>query len=371
MRIALLAHLRFPIAEPFKGGMEAFVWHLAQGLAERGHSVDLLASGDSGGAARLVPVRPEHYEPTIPWQRWHGTDRLNDWLDAAYGDALGLLERGGYDVVHNNSLHRYPPRWARHTRTPMVSSMHVPPFGPLRRAVHDAPAPWNLTTVTSETQAARWWPEGRPATGRVVHNGIDPSRWPFSPQGNGVAVWAGRITHLKAPDHAARAARAAGVPLTVFGAIEDRDWFDAELRPLLGGGVRYGGHLSGGELAEELGRASAFLFTPLWDEPFGLAAIEAMACGTPVAGYASGAVAEVVGDGGRLARPEDEAGLARALREALEMDRRVPRRRVEEAFTLERMIDRFEALYAEAADARDTPAPSVSYEAYELPLQTS
>lgn len=367
MRIALLGHLRFPIAEPFKGGMEAFVWHLAKGLTERGHEVDLLASGDSDSVARLVPVRPEHYEPTIPWQRWHGTDRLNEWLDAAYADALRMLARGGYDVSHNNSLHRYPPRWARREGQAMVSSMHVPPFGPLYRAVHDASAPWNLTTVTSETQGERWWQDGRPETGRVVHNGIDLSLWPFSPAGNGEAVWAGRITELKAPDHAARAARREGVPLTIFGAVEDRDWYRSVLEPLLGADIRYGGHLSGSELAAELGRVSAALFTPLWDEPFGLAAIEAMACGTPVAGYASGAVAEVVGPGGTLADPGDEDGLAKALIDAMAMDRRIPRARVERAFTLERMIDRFEELYREAHAAIPRDVAPVRYEQHELP----
>ncbi|KKN50537.1 hypothetical protein LCGC14_0631900, partial [marine sediment metagenome] len=41
MRIALLAHLRHPIAPPFMGGMEAHSWHLARGLAARGHAVTL------------------------------------------------------------------------------------------------------------------------------------------------------------------------------------------------------------------------------------------------------------------------------------------------------------------------------------------
>ncbi|WP_288582529.1 glycosyltransferase, partial [uncultured Methylobacterium sp.] len=47
MRIALLAHLRHPIAPPFAGGLEAYCWHLAEGLTARGHDVVLFASGDS------------------------------------------------------------------------------------------------------------------------------------------------------------------------------------------------------------------------------------------------------------------------------------------------------------------------------------
>ena len=66
-------------------------------------------------------------------------------------------------------------------------------------------------------------------------------------------------------------------------------------------------------MKDEIGRASVFLFTPCWDEPFGLVAIEAMACGVPVAGLARGAAAEVVGEAGHLAPPDDGPALARAI----------------------------------------------------------
>ena len=58
MRIGILSHIRFPIAAPFKGGMEAFVWHLARGMAARGHDVEYRnhATGD-----RLIL----HAEPGI------------------------------------------------------------------------------------------------------------------------------------------------------------------------------------------------------------------------------------------------------------------------------------------------------------------
>ena len=36
MKVALLAHDRFPIAPPFSGGLESFTWHLARGLKCRG-----------------------------------------------------------------------------------------------------------------------------------------------------------------------------------------------------------------------------------------------------------------------------------------------------------------------------------------------
>ncbi len=95
-----------------------------------------------------------------------------------------------------------------------------------------------------------------------------------------------------------------------------------------------------------------FLATPCWDEPFGLAAIEAMACGLPVAGFARGAVSEVVGEAGSLAAPGDQAGLARAIGEALVIPRPIPRGRVLRLFTRACWLDRCEALYAQARAVR-------------------
>lgn len=349
--IAIVAHLRHPIAAPFMGGMEAHAWHLARGLQARGHQVTLYAAGDSDPDLRIRPIIARHYDRDYPWHDFHGTDVLNAVLDDAFAHCMAALDRGGHDVVHNNSLHRFPPRHAFAHRMPMLTSLHVPPFEGLRRAVQDSAAPWSRFTVCSDQQAGLWWPDGRPPSAGVVPNGIDLRLWPFSPAGDGSAVWAGRITPTKGTHLAAQAARIAGVPLTIFGTIEHRDYFEDRVRPHLGGDIRYGGHLQGHDLAREMGRASAMLFTPLWEEPFGLVAIEAMACGLPVATTRIGATPDVVGECGAYADPDDAEGLAQALLTALRIPRRTPRRRVERLFSLDTMLDRYEAEYRRAMTA--------------------
>ena len=366
MRIALIAHPRHAIRPPFEGGMEAHSWHLARGLAARGHEVTLFAARGSEAGVPLVALTPEPYEARFPWAEWREAPELHAHLDAAHAAALGRIAEGGFDVVHANGLHRFPPRFARARRQPTVSALHVPPFDALARAIHDGAAPWHLVTVPSQRQMARWW-EAPPPQARVVPNGIDLAAWPFSARGDGSAVWAGRIMPNKGTALAARAARRAGVPLTLLGAVEDRRYFEAEVAPLLGDGVRYGGHLDGAALAEALGRASALLFTPMWDEPFGLVAVEAMAAGLPVAAFDAGAVREVVGECGAYAPAGDVEALARALRRALGMDRRAARERVERRFTLARMIEAFEACYEEAVARRLDPWPEATYSERELP----
>ena len=128
MRIALLAHVRQPIAQPFMGGMESHSWYLADGLAARGHDVVLFAAGDSDPRFAIDPVLPEHYERTFPWAEHRGSAPLIAHVDAGYAAACDRIAAGGFDVVHNNSLHRFPIAPARTARVPTVTSLHVPPY---------------------------------------------------------------------------------------------------------------------------------------------------------------------------------------------------------------------------------------------------
>ena len=345
LRVAVLAHVRQPIRPPFLGGVEAHTWHLVRGLAARGHDVTLLASGDSEAGVRLTALVEEHYQRALPWERYHGSDTLLAHLQGVYERACREIEEGGYDVVHVNSLHPLPIEHARRRNIPTLVSLHVPPFPLLAAAVHGPASPALRYTVTSRRQRTVWWPDSSPCEAHTVHNGIDPADWPFGPDGDGSAIWAGRITPNKGTHLAVEAARLAGVSLSIVGPIEDRGYFDERIAPTLDGSVRYLGHLSGECLAERFARASVLLFTPLWEEPFGLVAIEAMACGLPVACTDRGAVREVVGEAGAYAGREEGASLAEALERALAIPREVPRRRVERRFTRERMLDGYERLY--------------------------
>jgi glycosyltransferase involved in cell wall biosynthesis len=99
-----------------------------------------------------------------------------------------------------------------------------------------------------------------------------------------------------------------------------------------------------------MGRASVFVFTPCWDEPFGLVAVEAMACGLPVAAFDRGALREVIGETGYFAPPGDVSALADAITRAIQRPRGAQRDRVETAFTRDRWLDRCEGLYRDVID---------------------
>ncbi|KIN70581.1 putative sugar transferase [Sulfitobacter noctilucae] len=366
MKIAVIGHIRFPIAPPFMGGMEAHCWHLCRGLRARGHDVTLFAAGDSDWGGKVEPVIQTHYDRVYPWHKWHGTQELTDYLDQAFERLLPRIIAGGFDVVHNNSLHRFPPRFATRDRIPMVTSLHVPPFKVLKRAVADGGTPWSLFTTCSKRQLSAWFDTADAPFARVVPNGIDLDAWPFCPEGDGTAVWMGRITPTKGTHLAVQAARLAGIPLRFYGTIENQTYFDEEIAPLLSADVQYGGLLKGADLAREIARSSVLLFTPLWDEPFGLAAIEAMACGLPIAAIENGAIREVAGDVAEYATA-DAGDLARALKSVLKISRNKARQRAEQLFTLDQMLSAYEALYARAIDGTGEGFEPPPFEPLQLP----
>ena len=352
LKIAVIAHVRFPIGTPYKGGMESHTATLTRGLLNRGHDVTLFASGDSDSSLPVHSVIPVHYETDMPWQSCRALPFFQKRLDAIFKKTLSAVDSGEFDIVHNNSLHPRPHSWAKDAQQPMVTSLHIPPFDTLKDAVLKNRAPWLHCTVTSHQQMPLWW-DTAPVTSSVVYNGIDLNSWRFSTSGNGEAVWFGRIVHNKGAGHAVRAAKLAGVPLTLFGVIEERDFYDAEVAPYLDKNIRYGGHLDQAQLAIEIRKASALLFTPMWSEPFGLAAAEAMACGLPVAAFDNGAAREVIGPDGYFAQPGDDAGLAQSLRQALTAPRRASRDWVEARYSIDRMIDGYERVYQRAIAGRE------------------
>lgn len=348
MRICLIASSRFPVIEPFHGGLEAHTASLAHTLVARGHSVSVFAAPGSDPTLNVdeLTVRPFR---TSNAARTDVGARPDEWMQehhAYLGLMLELAKHGRqrFDLIHNNSLHHLPIAMAEATGLPLVTTLHTPPVAWIESAMSFAPPSAVFVAVSSHTADA--WAHS--VTSQVVLNGVDVRRWAHGPGGNR-AVWTGRIVPEKAPHLAVRAAHLAGIEIDLAGPIMDRAYFDAEVAPLLGRGTTYLGHLPSHELSTLVGRARVAVVSPQWDEPYGLVAAEAMACGTPVAALARGALPELVRpDTGALARTEDPEGLAAAMHEASKADRSTVRHHAVSSLSLDRMVSEYETLYESA-----------------------
>ena len=92
-----------------------------------------------------------------------------------------------------------------------------------------------------------------------------------------------------------------------------------------------------------IGNAVVSLITPTWEEPFGLVIAESLACGTPIAGFATGSLPSLVNTTvGELASPGDVPGLAAAITAASVKDRRLCRKKAENSFDVEIMLSQYE-----------------------------
>jgi glycosyltransferase involved in cell wall biosynthesis len=343
VRICVIASSRFPIAEPFAGGLEAWTHGFASELDRRGHEVALFAAPGSDPALPVTTLPVDVFEGSEAGRAdVHAPPRL--WMQEhhAYLALMLQLREAGYDVVHNSSLHHLPVAMAPLLDTPVVTTLHTPPVPWLESAAALARDAGTFVAVSRRT--ARAWAPSVDAT--VIHNGVDVKAFHPGP-GGGPAVWTGRLVPEKAPHQAIEAARLAGVELVLAGPASDPAYVDTCIRPLLGDGVEYAGHLCRADLVDLLGRASVAVVTPDWDEPFGLVAAEAMACGTPVAAYARGALPELVlPEVGALAPAGDVAALAEAIGQAATRDRETVRAHAVAHCSLTRMVDDYERLYA-------------------------
>ena len=361
MRIAVVGDHGHPVAAPFAGGMEAMTWYLSAWLADRGHDVTLFAA--SGSRVPGVKVVPLELDWGVSDVARRDVAMPADRILRAHHAYLTLLKRLSrdarrYDVVHIHALHPLPVALAHLIGRPTVLTLHSPPTPWLESALRVAGADAPCLVSVSRANAALWSETVDHV--EVIHNGVDLGRWSGGSGVSRAAVWSGRIAPEKAPHLAIEAARIAALALRIAGPIEDRAYFTQKVEPRLGQGIEYVGRLDHADLSRLVGESSVLLQTPQWDEPFCLAAAEAIACGTPVAAFDRGGLREVVGRrGGVLTEPDDPHALARGALRARRLSRDGVRSQAEEALSLDRCGGAYELLYERLVGQRDRTSGDV------------
>lgn len=312
------------------GPWEQVTSTLTEGLVARGVDVTLFATLDSLTAARLDGVCPHGYgeDPTMDGRVWE-----------ALHVSHALSRSAGFDLVHNH-LDWLPLAFAEHCAAPMVTTIH----GFSNRAI--LPAYERARSAYVSISDADRAPQLSYAA--TVYHGVDPDLLPFSPDPgpDRVLVALGRIHPDKGTHEAIEIAGRLGRRLWICGPVQDQQYFDQRVAPFLAGDrVEYLGSVGPQHRAEVLGQASVLLHPVGFEEPFGLAVVEAMLCGTPVVAYRRGSMVEVVDEGVSGYLADDAVGAAGRVADAEALDRRGVRQRALRRFSVDAMVDGYLAVY--------------------------
>lgn len=333
MRIAILSTPFIRVPPAGYGGTELFCYELAEELHARGHDVTLFTTGNSSTSCEKRSLYAEPEWPPTP------QDEVSHlaW-------AFSEIARGSFDVAHLNSALGVP--LGRFVDVPIVYTLHHHREAPMSRIYAAHPG---IAYVAISARQRELEPGIDGAI--VIHHGLSPERYPESDRDRGYLLHLGRYARSKGTHVAIDVARAAGLPIVLAGRThrDDQGYFAAEVEPRLrGDGVTEVGEADHAKKVALLRGARAIVCPLAWEEPFGLAAIEAMLTGTPVLGFARGSFPEIVDEGvtGFLAAPGDAATLARLASCLDHFDRRACARHARARFSTKTMTDAYEALYA-------------------------
>jgi glycosyltransferase involved in cell wall biosynthesis len=333
------------VAPPFErvpplayGGTERIVHGLVTELDQRGYEVTTFASGDSVVPGKHVETVPEALRP----QGYTG-----DTLPYMQLTLQLLLERiSEFDLVHAH-LEWMNLLLARVSPVPVVSTFHGRLDLPWADALLVHP-PQGLVAI-SKNQASTH--PDVPWAG-IVYNGLRLQDAPFGRKRTDALCFVGRVAPEKGIVEAMEVAKATGRVLRIAAKIgptgPEKVYNDEVFQPALkaaGSSVEFLGELSQADRDQLFAESHASLMPGSWPEPFGLVAIEALACGTPIIARRSGALPEIIRDGVDGFFGDDVTAMAFKVDRVDDLDREAIRESVIDRFSVERMTDGYEAIY--------------------------
>jgi len=338
LRIALLAPPAEPVPPPGYGGTERIVAELAEGLVARGHLVTTFCSGDSTVAGAHVVTVPSAL-------RRAGVIDNEPWKLATAAMAIRAAGAGEFDVIHGH-LELTTLLIASACQVPVIATFHGRldhPAFPI--AMKDTPA--HLVAISAHQ--ASTCPETDWAA--IIHNGLTLDDAPFERRRDDALVFVGRVTPEKGIVDAIDVARLAGRPLRIIAKVGTqqrevayhRDVFEPALRAA-GSSVEFLGELSGEERDHIVASSYATLMPSAWPEPFGLVAIESLACGTPVITRRVGALPEIIRENVDGFFGDDVQNMASLVERVDALDREAIRSSALERFDADHMTDAYEQL---------------------------
>ncbi len=337
LTVLSIAYPLAPAGPDAAGGSEQVLSLLDRALVRGGHRSVVIAPEGSRMEGVLLPA-PFPAGPLDDQVRAAAQQRYRRLIHQA-------MERWSFDLVHMHSLdfHAYLPA----PGVPVLATLHLPlDWYPAWIFRESRPDFW-LQCVSASQQSR--CPEGAPVL-PYIENGVPIEGLRTSVHRRGYALALGRICPEKGFHLALDAAAQAGTPLLlagqIFGYREHHEYYRRELLPRLDGRCRrFIGPAGLARKRRLLAGARCLLVPSLVPETSSLVAMEALACGTPVIAFPSGALPDIVEHGRTGFLVENAREMAEAIRQADHIQPEVCRQAARRRFSADRMIAEYLRLY--------------------------
>jgi len=324
-----------PVGSDAVGGAEQILATLDRSLTRAGHRSIVIAQEGSSCQGTLLPIP----KPADLGQQAQAAGHVH--VRRAIAEALA---RFPVDLIHFHGVDfaSYLPSGG----PPALATLHLPPHLYPREALIPS-RPQTFLHCVSESQM-RACPPGAPLMPSIP-NGVDLEA--LRPEGRkrSYALSLGRICPEKGYHDGIEAAREAGIRLILAGDVfpyeNHQRYFQEKIRTRLGKGVRFLGPQGLGSKRRLLASARCLVVPSHVPETSSLVSMEALACGTPVVAFRTGALPEVIDHGRTGFLVSDIHEMAQALREVGSIDPAECRREAERRFSSDLMVSRYLDLY--------------------------
>lgn len=332
--IAITADPSIPVPPLYYGGVERIIDMLIKGLTERGHQITLYAHPDS-----RVNCRLEAYSAK-------GQSAIDIFRNTA---KVTSLLKGNYDLVHSFGRLAYLLGVLPAQLPKIMSYQREPTISQVKKAIRLSRKNTLYFTGCSNYIAHQIRPY---APSFAIPNGVPMGKYTCIAKVREEAplVFLGRIEYIKGAHIAIEIAIKTGRKLIIAGNVpadlSAQEYFKTSIKPFIDNRqIEYVGPVNDVQKNEILGNAYAFLMPILWNEPFGIVMIEALACGTPVIGFNRGAVPEVIQNGVNGFVCDTMEEMIAQVDNIRLLDRLSSRKSAEDNFSDRVIINAYERLY--------------------------
>lgn len=334
---------------------------LVRQLRKRGHKVTVFAPSGTRLPTPDVSEPIPFFEQELKRKKISAETYIHDYAVMFFRiseiiqlqlihEAFQQAKRRKTDIIHFYCQQNYPAFYfAKLFSTPTLFTLHDPIPRKSDPKAWNRPGAFfpemNFVTVSKNQQKSN----NQLHYVGAVHNSVDISQYEFSDMKEPYLAWMARPSEYKGPDIAVRVGKATKMLVKLAGPKplkSQMPFWKKNIEPSIKTKkAEFLGYIQGKQKNTFLKKASALLFPITWDEPFGMAMIEAMACGTPVIAFDSGAVREIINNGQTGFIVKNEQEMIAAIKKLHLIKPENCRRHVQENFSPEKMASAYEKIY--------------------------